>query len=151
MRYAKFEMGNGEVALARGAYERAAAELGEDGQTVRRRAGRRGAWRGEWGQGRGGEAKGRVGRCLLRLTLLTAAPFPALPRAQPHAQEEFFLRFAEFEEKAGEVERARAIYRFALDNIPKASAPSLYGRFVAFEKQHGDREGIETVVVSKRR
>ncbi|PNW73155.1 hypothetical protein CHLRE_14g621000v5 [Chlamydomonas reinhardtii] len=65
--------------------------------------------------------------------------------------EEFFIKFAEFEEKAREVERARAIYRYALDHIPKASAPSLYQRFVAFEKQHGDREGIEQVVVSKRR
>ncbi len=33
----------------------------------------------------------------------------------------------------------------------QASAPTLYSRFVAFEKQHGDREGIEQVVVSKRR
>ncbi|KAG2447486.1 hypothetical protein HYH02_007413 [Chlamydomonas schloesseri] len=65
--------------------------------------------------------------------------------------EEFFIKFAEFEEKAREVERARSIYRYALDHIPKASAPSLYQRFVAFEKQHGDREGIEQVVVSKRR
>ncbi|GIM00876.1 hypothetical protein Vretimale_5770, partial [Volvox reticuliferus] len=65
--------------------------------------------------------------------------------------EEFFIKFAEFEEKAREVERARAIYRYALDHIPKASAPTLYSRFVAFEKQHGDREGIEQVVVSKRR
>ncbi|GLC73188.1 hypothetical protein PLESTF_001345100 [Pleodorina starrii] len=65
--------------------------------------------------------------------------------------EEFFIKFAEFEEKAREVERARAIYRYALDHIPKASAPTLYSRFVAFEKQHGDREGIEQVVVNKRR
>ena len=36
-----------------------------------------------------------------------------------HAQEEFFIKFAEFEEKAREVERARAIYRYALDHIPK--------------------------------
>lgn len=41
--------------------------------------------------------------------------------------------------------------RYALDHIPKNQAASLYSRFVAFEKQHGDREGIEDVVVSKRR
>lgn len=41
--------------------------------------------------------------------------------------------------------------RYALDHIPKAQAGSLYARFVAFEKQHGDRAGIEDVVVSKRR
>ena len=27
----------------------------------------------------------------------------------------------------------------------------MYQRFVSFEKQHGDREGIEHVIVSKRR
>lgn len=41
--------------------------------------------------------------------------------------------------------------RFALDHIPKAQAVTLYQRFVTFEKQHGDRQGIEDVVVSKRR
>ncbi|PNH02162.1 Crooked neck-like protein 1, partial [Tetrabaena socialis] len=35
VRYAKFEMGNGEVALARGCYERGVEELGEDAQTTR--------------------------------------------------------------------------------------------------------------------
>lgn len=65
--------------------------------------------------------------------------------------EEFFLKFAEFEEKVKETERARAIYKYALDHIPKGQADNLYARFVAFEKQHGDREGIEEVVVSKRR
>ena len=49
------------------------------------------------------------------------------------------------------MDRARAIYKYALDHIPKDQAESLYARFVAFEKQHGDREGIEDVVVSKRR
>lgn len=49
------------------------------------------------------------------------------------------------------MERARAIYKYALDHIPKAQAENLYARFVAFEKQHGDREGIEEVVISKRR
>lgn len=34
VRYAKFEMQNGEVALARGCYERAVEELAEDGETV---------------------------------------------------------------------------------------------------------------------
>jgi hypothetical protein len=41
--------------------------------------------------------------------------------------------------------------RYALDHIPKNQATSLYQRFVSFEKQHGDRQGIEDVVVSKRR
>jgi crooked neck len=35
VRYAKFEMKNGEVGRARRCYERAVEELGEDAQTVR--------------------------------------------------------------------------------------------------------------------
>ncbi|KAJ9514841.1 hypothetical protein QJQ45_028615, partial [Haematococcus lacustris] len=66
-------------------------------------------------------------------------------------EEEFFIKFAEFEEKVKEPERARAIYKYALDNIPRHQAANLYARFVSFEKQHGDRQGIEDVVVSKRR
>jgi len=54
-------------------------------------------------------------------------------------QEEFFLRFAEFEEMVKEHDRARAIYKFALDHLPKAAAQQLYARLVAFEKQHGNR------------
>eukprot|EP00854_Cymbomonas_tetramitiformis_P012629 gene12629-14928_t len=65
--------------------------------------------------------------------------------------EELYIKFAEFEEHCKEFERARAIFKFALDNIPKAQATDLYRRFVTFEKQHGDREGIEDVIVSKRR
>ncbi len=58
-------------------------------------------------------------------------------------QEELFIKFAEFEEKVGEVARARAIFKYALDHIPRAQANDVYRRFVTFEKQHGDREGIE--------
>lgn len=64
---------------------------------------------------------------------------------------ELMMAFAKFEEKVSEFERARAIYKYALDNIPKSKASEIYQAFVAFEKQHGDREGIEDVIVSKRR
>jgi len=65
--------------------------------------------------------------------------------------EEFFIAFAKFEEAAHEQERARAIYKYALDNIPRDRAQELYKMFITFEKQHGDRQGIEDVVVGKRR
>ena len=50
-----------------------------------------------------------------------------------------------------ELERARAIYRYALDTIPKKEARELYKAFVSFEKQHGDRKGIEDAIIDKRR
>eukprot|EP00201_Polytomella_parva_P007276 CAMPEP_0175074526 /NCGR_PEP_ID=MMETSP0052_2-20121109/21371_1 /TAXON_ID=51329 ORGANISM="Polytomella parva, Strain SAG 63-3" /NCGR_SAMPLE_ID=MMETSP0052_2 /ASSEMBLY_ACC=CAM_ASM_000194 /LENGTH=865 /DNA_ID=CAMNT_0016342865 /DNA_START=39 /DNA_END=2639 /DNA_ORIENTATION=+ len=65
--------------------------------------------------------------------------------------EEFYLRFAEFEELVDEPDRARAIFKFALDHIPRHAATSLHARFVQFEKQHGSRSEIEDVVIGKRR
>ncbi|KAL6530874.1 Crooked neck-like protein 1 [Orobanche gracilis] len=64
--------------------------------------------------------------------------------------EELFVAFAEFEEKCKEMERARCVYKYALDHIPKGRAGELYKKFVAFEKQYGDREGIEDAIVGKR-
>ncbi|KAL2621055.1 hypothetical protein R1flu_001260 [Riccia fluitans] len=65
--------------------------------------------------------------------------------------EELFVAFAEFEEKFKELERARCIYKYALDHIAKGQAEDLYRKFVSFEKQYGDREGIEDVIVGQRR
>jgi len=65
--------------------------------------------------------------------------------------EELFREFATFEERMKEVERARAIYKYALDHVPKHRAQELYKRWIAFEKQYGDKVGIEDVIVNKRR
>ncbi|KAH0929475.1 hypothetical protein HID58_015202, partial [Brassica napus] len=71
--------------------------------------------------------------------------------ADDEEAETLFVAFAEFEERCKEPERARFIYKFALDHIPKGRAEDLYKKFVAFEKQYGDREGIEDAIVGKRR
>ncbi|KAK4759983.1 hypothetical protein SAY87_023114 [Trapa incisa] len=71
--------------------------------------------------------------------------------ADDEEAEVLFVAFAEFEERCKETERARCIYKFALDHIPKGRAEDLYRKFVAFEKQYGDREGIEDAIVGKRR
>ncbi|XP_065858637.1 uncharacterized protein [Euphorbia lathyris] len=65
--------------------------------------------------------------------------------------EQLFVAFAEFEEHYKETERARSIYRFALDHIPKGRADELYRKYVDFENQCGDKEGIEDAIVGKRR
>lgn len=64
--------------------------------------------------------------------------------------EELFLAFAEFEEHGKEFERARCIFKFALDHIQKERAEDLYGKFIAFEKRYGNKEDIEDVLVKKR-
>ncbi|KAG9148525.1 hypothetical protein Leryth_025045 [Lithospermum erythrorhizon] len=62
-----------------------------------------------------------------------------------------FVAFAEFEEKCKDVEKARCICKSALDHIPKGKAEDLYRKFVTFEKQYGDKEGIEDGILGKRR
>jgi crooked neck len=65
--------------------------------------------------------------------------------------EVIFVAIAEFEERCREVECARAIYKYALDRVPKGRAEELYRKFLAFEKQFGDRDEIEDAIVGKRR
>ncbi|CAN7046351.1 unnamed protein product [Brassica rapa subsp. trilocularis] len=64
-------------------------------------------------------------------------------------EENLFVAFAEFEERCKEVERARVIYKFGLDRVGRGE--ELYRKFVAFEKQYGDKEGIDDVIVTRRR
>lgn len=40
-----------------------------------------------------------------------------------------------------EADRARAIYKWALDNLPRAAAENLYAEYTQFERQFGDRQG----------
>ncbi|CAB62633.1 crooked neck-like protein [Arabidopsis thaliana] len=65
--------------------------------------------------------------------------------------EMIFVAFAEFEELCKEVERARFLYKYALDHIPKGRAEDLYKKFVAFEKQYGNKEGIDDAIVGRRK
>ena len=65
--------------------------------------------------------------------------------------EKLFVAYARYETKLKEYERARAIYKYALDRLPRSKAAVLHKAYTAFEKQYGDREGIEDVVLAKRR
>lgn len=48
-------------------------------------------------------------------------------------------------------DRARVIYKYALDHIPKDKTAELYKAYTIHEKKYGDRTGIEDVIVSKRK
>jgi len=65
--------------------------------------------------------------------------------------EKLFIAYARFEAKLKEYERARAIYKYALDRMPRARSAILHKQYTQFEKQFGDREGVEDVVLAKRR
>ncbi|KAJ4874829.1 Tetratricopeptide-like helical domain protein [Raphanus sativus] len=62
--------------------------------------------------------------------------------ADDEEAEMLFVAFSEFEERCKEPERARFIYKFALDHIPTGRAKDLYKKFVAFYKQCGDKDGM---------
>lgn len=65
--------------------------------------------------------------------------------------EKLFMAYARFEARLKEFERARAIYKYALDRMPRSKSMNLHKAYTQFEKQFGDREGVEDVVLSKRR
>ncbi|ODN82890.1 pre-mRNA-splicing factor CLF1 [Cryptococcus amylolentus CBS 6039] len=62
-----------------------------------------------------------------------------------------FGAFARMETRLKEFERARVIYKFALARLPRSKSASLYSQYTKFEKQHGDRAGVELTVLGKRR
>lgn len=65
--------------------------------------------------------------------------------------ERLFIAYSRFEAKLKEYERARAIYKYALDRLPRSKAQILHKAYTTFEKQFGDREGVEDVILSRRR
>ncbi|KAG0173658.1 NineTeen Complex (NTC) component [Apophysomyces sp. BC1015] len=66
-------------------------------------------------------------------------------------EQKIVVAFAKFEIKLKEYERARVIFKYGLDRLPKTKSQSLYNQYTNFEKQYGDKEGIENVVIGKRR
>ncbi|KAJ2905102.1 pre-mRNA-splicing factor CLF1 [Zalerion maritima] len=68
-----------------------------------------------------------------------------------NVDEKLFIAYARFEAKLKEYERARAIYKYALDRLPRSKSMTLYKAYTTFEKQFGDKDGVEDVVLAKRR
>jgi crooked neck len=65
--------------------------------------------------------------------------------------ERLFIAYARYEAKLKEYERARAIYKYALDRLARSRSLALHKAYTTFEKQFGDREGVEDIILSKRR
>ena len=66
-------------------------------------------------------------------------------------EQNIFVSFAKFEIRQKEIERARMIYKYGLEQLPKGQAENLYNSYTQFEKQYGGKDGIEDVVIQKRR
>lgn len=64
------------------------------------------------------------------------------------------VNFARFEERCKEYDRARVIYRFAMEETQQGTIEEmeeLNQEFLGFEKRHGSRENIEIVILNRRR
>ncbi|VEL10380.1 unnamed protein product [Protopolystoma xenopodis] len=65
-------------------------------------------------------------------------------------QSKLLIEFAKFEERQKEHERARVIYKYALNNLPKDDRQEIYKAYTIHEKKFGDKFAIEDVILSKR-
>lgn len=68
-----------------------------------------------------------------------------------YIDESLFSSFAKFEERQKEHERVKVIYQYALKKLPKDKSHKIFDEFSRYEKKHGDRTGIEQVVINKRK
>ncbi|GAA5924690.1 hypothetical protein JCM1841_006386 [Sporobolomyces salmonicolor] len=62
-----------------------------------------------------------------------------------------YSSFAKMEVRHKEYDRARVIYKFALDRLPRSRSTQIYAAYSNFEKQFGTRTGIEVTILGKRR
>ncbi|XP_059146272.1 crooked neck-like protein 1 [Physella acuta] len=70
---------------------------------------------------------------------------------EDNISEQLLVAFAKFEESQREHERARVVYKYALDHLPKERCEEVYKHYTIHEKKFGSRAAIEDVIVNKRR
>ncbi|KAI0252835.1 pre-mRNA-splicing factor CLF1 [Lactifluus subvellereus] len=81
----------------------------------------------------------------------TALEFFGDEEEQVEKAQAVFGAFAKMETRLKEYERARVIYKFALERLPRSKSANLYAAYTKFEKQHGTRTALESTVLGKRR
>ncbi|SPO25421.1 probable protein CCN1 - putative cell cycle control protein [Ustilago trichophora] len=62
-----------------------------------------------------------------------------------------FTAFAKMETRLKEYERARVIYKYALERLPRSKSEGIYSSYTRFEKQFGTMASVEDTVIGKRR
>ncbi|KAJ7063425.1 pre-mRNA-splicing factor CLF1 [Mycena amicta] len=133
--YIKLEERYGELDRASAIYERWIAIRPEPRVWVK------------WGKFE--EERGKLDKA--REVFQTALEFYGDDEEQIEKAQAVFGAFAKMETRLKEYERARVIYKFALDRIPRSKSASLYAAYTKFEKQHGTRTTLENTVLGKRR
>ncbi|EEB98646.1 hypothetical protein MPER_01812, partial [Moniliophthora perniciosa FA553] len=77
----------------------------------------------------------------------TALEFFGDDEQQIEKAQAVFSAFAKMETRLKEYERARVVYKFALERIPRSKSAGLYASYTKFEKQHGTRNTLESTVL----
>ncbi|KAH9988124.1 pre-mRNA-splicing factor CLF1 [Russula compacta] len=95
------------------------------------------------------EERGKVDKA--RDVFQTALEFFGDEEEQVDKAQAVFGAFAKMETRLKEYERARVIYKFALERLPRSKSANLYTAYTKFEKQHGTRTTLESTVLGKRR
>jgi len=62
-----------------------------------------------------------------------------------------YTAFAKLETRMREYDRARVIYKYALERLPRSKSAGIFSSYNRFEKQFGTRQGVEDTVLGKRR
>lgn len=68
-----------------------------------------------------------------------------------NCESKLFVAFAKFEVRHSEIERARVIFKFGLESLPKAATEALSKQYIQFEKQYGLRDDMEWLILNQRR
>ncbi|KAH9034951.1 pre-mRNA-splicing factor CLF1 [Lactarius hengduanensis] len=95
------------------------------------------------------EERGKVDKA--RDVFQSALEFFGDEEEQVEKAQAVFGAFAKTETRLKEYERARVIYKFALERLPRSKSAHLYAAYTKFEKQHGTRTTLESTVLGKRR
>lgn len=61
-----------------------------------------------------------------------------------------YIEFAKFEIRCHEIDRARVIFKYGIDNLT-TNKDTLVSEYTEFEKQYGDKEKIEGIITEKRK
>lgn len=86
-----------------------------------------------------------------RNVFMTALEYFGESEPQLEKAQTVYTAFAKLEVRAREYDRARAIYKYILERLPRSKSQGVYASYTRFEKQFGNRQDVEDTVLGKRR
>jgi len=78
------------------------------------------------------------------------AGFETCVAMMPDLTEEVFIKYAQFEIRRGESERANRVFQLGLEKLSPQDSKKLYSGYISHTKQAGSRDQIDQVLLAKR-